>query len=66
MVAYYQPPVPPAGFALMPFHGVVRDDHAWIPNEPDNQDWIAYQEWLTAGNTAQPYADMPQSVAPSG
>lgn len=29
-------------------------DHAFIPNDPDNTDWQAYQEWLAAGNTPLP------------
>jgi len=29
-------------------------DNAYIPNDPDNTDWQAYQEWLAAGNTPLP------------
>ena len=29
-------------------------DDAFIPNDPDNTDWQAYQEWLAAGNTPLP------------
>ena len=29
-------------------------DMAWIPNDPENTDWQAYQEWLAAGNTPLP------------
>jgi hypothetical protein len=29
-------------------------DNAYIPNDLDNTDWQAYQEWLAAGNTPLP------------
>jgi hypothetical protein len=31
-------------------------DNAFIPNDPDNTDWQAYQEWLAAGNVPLPPA----------
>ena len=31
-------------------------DEAYIPNDPENTDWQAYQEWLAAGNTPLPPA----------
>lgn len=30
-------------------------DNANIPNDLNNLDWNAYQEWLDAGNTPEPY-----------
>ncbi|MCP3475166.1 hypothetical protein NLM33_33115 [Bradyrhizobium sp. CCGUVB1N3] len=41
---------------------VIREaDQASIPADPANCDWIAYQEWLKAGNKPDPYAPLPQS-----
>ena len=31
-------------------------DNLYIPNDPQNIDWQAYQEWLAAGNTPLPPA----------
>jgi hypothetical protein len=31
-------------------------DNAFIPNDLENTDWQAYQEWLLAGNTPLPPA----------
>lgn len=32
-----------------------NSDGSFIPNHSGNSDWIAYQIWLTAGNSADPY-----------
>jgi hypothetical protein len=35
---------------------VVRTvDHAFIPNDPGNADWIMYQKWLEDGGKPDPY-----------
>ena len=45
---------PPESYALSEF-GVTRaSDRASIPDDDRNRDWQAYQEWLSAGNTADP------------
>ena len=31
-------------------------DNAFIPNDPQNTDWQAYQEWLAQGHTPLPPA----------
>jgi hypothetical protein len=53
MTQYYLPPDQSSGMAA--FSGVVRDDGAWIPDDPANRDWAEYQDWLKDGNTALPY-----------
>jgi hypothetical protein len=30
-------------------------DGVYIPNDPKNNDWVAYQTWLGAGNIPDPY-----------
>lgn len=29
-----------------------KEDMAFIPEDPHNRDWVEYQEWVAAGNTA--------------
>ena len=29
-------------------------DNAWIPNDPENTDWQAYQAWLAEGGVPLP------------
>jgi hypothetical protein len=67
MTQYYLPPPPAEG--MSPSDSIVRDDGAWIPNDPANSDWAAYQEWLTVeGNAAQPWpatgVSVPQPAPP--
>jgi hypothetical protein len=43
------------GYELTAGSGVIRlSDGAFIPPDPGNRDWVAYQQWLAAGNTPQP------------
>jgi hypothetical protein len=37
---------------------VIRtSDDAIIPNDPNNRDWVAYQDWLAAGGVPDPYLE---------
>ena len=47
---------------------ILRDkDGAFIPADPRNRDYVAYQEWLTKGNTPKPYTPPePQKAEPNG
>ena len=37
--------------------GVIREaDHAFIPDDPNNRDWVAYQKWLAVPNSPDPSA----------
>lgn len=45
---------------------VIRDaDGAFIPDDPRNADWQAYQVWLAAGNTPIPYTPPPPPPPPT-
>lgn len=46
-------------YKLTDTSGVIRKaDNTYIPDDPRNADYQDYQEWLAAGNTAEP-ADAP-------
>ena len=45
-----------ADYQLTPTDIVIRTaDQAFIPNDPDNRDRIAYEEWLASGKTPDAY-----------
>jgi hypothetical protein len=48
-------------YALTATSNVLRSDGAFIPTDPRNAGWQAYQAWLVAGNTPTPYV-VPPSV----
>jgi N-acetylmuramoyl-L-alanine amidase len=39
-------------------------DGAYIPNDPDNRDWVEYQDWLAKGGVPDPYV-LPPPPQPS-
>jgi hypothetical protein len=49
-------------FTNEPFTTQIRriDDNATIPFDPDNQDFVQYQKWLSEGNVPLP-ADEPSA-----
>ena len=45
--------------------GVFRtEDSAFIPQDPTNRDWLAYQEWLSAGGQVLPLNETLEELAP--
>lgn len=42
---------------------IIRDDGAFVPTDPGNADYQAYQVWLAAGNTPNPYVAPPPPPA---
>ena len=51
-------------YSLLQIPGVVKRDAdgAFIPDDPANTDWQAYQAWLAEGNTPNPYVPPPPSI----
>lgn len=37
-------------------------DYIFVPNDPKNRDWIAYQQWLSEGNITYPIGYCYQST----
>jgi hypothetical protein len=52
MTEYYLPPENPG---MPAFDGIIRDDGAWIPNDPANRDWAEYETWRAEGNDPLDY-----------
>jgi len=40
-------------------------DKVWIPNDPANVDWQAYQAWLAEGGVPDPYTAPPPPPPPA-
>lgn len=54
-----------AAYQLTAGSAVLRvADGAFVPSDPLNRDWIAYQGWLDAGNTPDPAPPPPASYVP--
>lgn len=43
---------------------IKRSDGAFIPQDPANRDYAAYQEWLAAGNKPAPAPALPKVAPP--
>jgi hypothetical protein len=47
-------------YQLTNTENVIRTaDGATIPCDPDNRDWVKYQQWLTDGGVPDPYVPPP-------
>ena len=45
--------------------GVLRmEDSAFIPQDPDNRDWLAYQQWLLSGGEVLPVGETVEDAVP--
>jgi len=49
---YVKNPAPLTGINYNTIYRI--QDNTWIPNNPKNTDWQAYQAWLAEGNTPLP------------
>jgi hypothetical protein len=51
-------------YALTANTMILRSDGTYIPPDPHNADYVAYEAWIAAGNTPTSYVAPPPAVAP--